>query len=523
MDCLSGSEISCLRFIPKLFSHGFSTAASMTTSQRQPAFTALLIFCGLLLLIWFTRLPGIDRFPAFIDEMIHIYGSELGYKVSPLVNADIGRQGTIWWMMLFQAHLGDPVWVGRVATVLALMPGAAALMAVARLMAGHWAAVFAGVFFLLSNYHMFFGRLALADPIAGSAVLVAIYFAARLARRRSLTDAAMVGLLLAVGVVAKINVLPFLGVPIAAALCLHPREKINVRGQLMWLGVALGVAVGLIAAFVIVLRIFGYDFVTNSVSYALTNRGAASINNTVDLQRISGNMQAMLRLVSDYLGVGVVLLLIGSQVVLMARRQFFLPLCLIGPVLTLWASQIQESRFLVVPVALLLLGGAVVLARLVRGRGYVLQATAVAAVVVWGGIQWLPFTLAGMISPDKLPLPQVDTAQYLESDAAGTGYVDVDNFLDAYPVREVIGLVSNCQAFRYANFNRYRVDCPVLNPNGSNIPALRELVNQKQADGVFVLVQDIPYVPHDIPGQLLTVIQRPNGGPAISIYQLSSP
>lgn len=495
----------------------------MSISNRFTPHNFIFVCCGLLLLIWLTRLLGIDHFPAFIDEMIHIYGSELGYTVSPLVNADLGRQGTIWWMMLFQAHLGAPVWIARVATVLAQLPGIAALMAVARLTAGKWAAVFAGLLFLFSNYHMFFGRLALADPIAASAVLVAIYFAARLARRRSLVDAAVVGLLLAVGVVAKINVAPFLGVPIAAALCLHPRRKINVRGQLTWLAVALGVAVGLIAAFVIMLRLFGYDFVTNSVSYALTNRGAASISNTVDLQRITGNIQGMATLIAGYLGIAALLLLVVAQVMLLARRQFFVPLCLLGPLVTLWASLIQESRFLVVPAALLLLGGAIGLAWLVSGRSRVLPALALAAIGIWGGVQWLPFTAAGINTPDNLPLPPVDVAQYIQSDAAGTGYNQVYAFLSDYPVREVIGLVSNCQTFRYKAISSYPVDCPRLNPNGSNIPALIELVNQKQAEDVFVLLQDIPYVPQDIPGKLLTVIERPGGGPQLSIYQLSSP
>src|SRR5690242_2029182 len=168
----------------------------------------LLICVGLMLVIWLTRLMGIALFPPFIDEMVHVHGSEQGYSISPLMNANLGRQGTIWWMMMFQAHLGSPIWISRVVTVLALMPGIAALMATGRLFAGYWGAALAGLLFLFSNYHMFFGRLALADPIAGSAGLVAIYFAARLKWRRSLLDALMVGILLAVGMVAKINVAP---------------------------------------------------------------------------------------------------------------------------------------------------------------------------------------------------------------------------------------------------------------------------------------------------------------------------
>ncbi len=509
----------------------------------------LMICVGLLLVIWLTRLIGIDHFPPFIDEMIHVHGSELGYTVSPLVNADLGRQGTIWWMMLFHAHLGSPVWIARVATVLALLPGIAALMATARLAVGYWGAALAGLLFLFSNYHMFFGRLALADPIAGSAVLVAIYFAARLGRRRNYFDALMVGILLTVGVVAKINVAPFLGVPVAVALCLHPSSKkyaiqnphptpppqamegakqgtqsliYRIRGQVMWLVVALGTAGILIGGFVVALRLFGYDFVTNSVSYALTNRGNASINGMVDTNRIIMNIQASFDLLSGYLGVVTVVLLVAAQVILIIRRQFYVVLCLFGPMVAIWASLIQESRFLVVPVALLLLGGAIVLAGLIRNRGRVVQIAAIAVIGVWAVLQWLPFAAAGVNQPNELPLPAVDVAQYINSDAAGTGYPQVRDYLANYDVREVIGLVSNCQAFRYLTMSNYTVDCPTLNPNGSSIPTLVDLMNQKRGADVFVLLQQIPYVPQAVAGKLLTVIERPGGGPSISIYQLSA-
>ncbi|MBI1277940.1 MAG: hypothetical protein GC179_07410 [Anaerolineaceae bacterium] len=503
----------------------------------KPSSAGLMVCVGLLLLIWLTRLIGIDHFPPFIDEMIHVHGSELGYTVSPLVNADLGRQGTIWWMMLFQAHLGSPVWIARVATVLALLPGMAALMATARLFAGYWAAVLAGLLFLFSNYHLFFGRLALADPIAGSAVLVAIYFAARLSKRRSHFDALMVGILLTAGVVAKINVAPFLGVPIAAVLCLRQKKNARfnhrdtenteefrdkIRGRVIWLAVALGTAGILIGVFVLGLRFFGYDFVTNSVSYALTNRGNAPISGMVDSARIIGNIQASFDLLGGYLGVMTVILLLIAQAVLIFRRQFYVVLCLFGPMVAIWASLIQESRFLVVPVALLLLGGAVVLAGLVRDRNRVVQAAAVAVIGLWAAAQWLPFAITEVRQPNETPLPAVDVAQYINSDAAGTGYPEVRDFLAAYDVREVIGLVSNCQAFRYLTMSSYSVDCPALNPNGSSIPGLVELMNQKQGRDVFVLLQKIPYVPEAVPGKLLTVIERPGGGPSISIYQLSA-
>jgi hypothetical protein len=242
----------------------------------------------------------------------------------------------------------------------------------------------------------------------------------------------------------------------------------------------------------------------------------------VSINRLVVTVQITLELISGYLGSAAVVALLVAQVVLLVRRQFYLVLCLFGPMVAIWASLIQESRFLVVPVALLLLGGAVVLAQLVDKCGRWVQVAAVAVIGVWGAVQWLPFTVASINQPGNPPLPAVDVAQYINSDAAGTGYPEVQAFLSTYEVREVIGLVSNCQAFRYLTMGHYTVDCPTLNPNGSSIPKLNELMNQKRGEDVFVLLQAIPYVPQTVPGKLLTEIQRPGNGPKISIYQLSS-
>ena len=488
--------------------------------------TGLLICVALLLLIWMTRLIGIDHFPPFIDETIHIHGGELARNVSLFNDGQIGRQGTFWWMMLFQAYKSSPIWIARVITVLALLPGIAALMATARLAAGYWAAFFFGLLFLFSNYHMFFGRLALADPIAGSAVMVAIYFAARLSRRWHWLDALATGVLLAVGFVAKVNIVPFLGVPLAAVVCLNPAGKVNVRRQAMWLGIALGTALGLIAVFVVGMRLVGQDVLTRSLFLALNGEVSTVKRSLIDVQRILNNMQWTYALISFYLGGIVVAVLVASLVILVVRRQFFVVLCLLGPMLVIWIGIVQESRFLVLPLALLFLAGAIVLATLIRKRGQIIHLVAVSLLVVWGAVQWLPSTVTAINDPYHIPLPAVDVQQYIISNASGTGFPETMQYLEGYPVNDVIGLLMNCQGFRYLALNQkrsYQVDCPTVNLNGSSIADLTKIVNEKRKDGVFVLLQKTDYVPQDIPGKLLSVIDRPNGGSAIYVYQLSAP
>src|SRR5690606_30490540 len=110
----------------------------------------------------------IDSFPPFIDEAFHVgvaeYISETG---GILAYAGEGRIFSIWWYLIFQpASAGDAIWLVRVATLLAVLPGIAALIATGRLAAGIWGGVLTGLVYLFSTYHMFFDRLALSDTVS---------------------------------------------------------------------------------------------------------------------------------------------------------------------------------------------------------------------------------------------------------------------------------------------------------------------------------------------------------------------
>ena len=143
----------------------------------------------ILLLFWLTRTLAADLYPVFIDETVHIeYGEQMVALQSPIY-IDIGRLFTIWWIIPFQPLAGSPVWVARVAIVLASLPGLAALLAVSRKIAGRWGLLLTGVFFIGSSYLTFFGRMALADPIALTPIGIAIWAAYRLRHRFNYRDA----------------------------------------------------------------------------------------------------------------------------------------------------------------------------------------------------------------------------------------------------------------------------------------------------------------------------------------------
>jgi hypothetical protein len=490
------------------------------STPKPPQKWTLVIGCGLIFCLFVSRLIGINTFPPFIDETIHIHGSEQGYNQSILANANLGRQFTMWWMMVFQTHQGSPIWMGRVATLLAVLPGVAALMGMVRLAAGNWGMTLAGLIYLFSSYHFFFGRLALADPTAASATFIAIYAAYRLSRRYRISDALITAFFLFIAVGVKISALPYLGIPIAAGLTLHP-VKHTLRKQIQWGLVALGAAIVLVLAYILGLRVFKQDVFSNSVSYALTNRGGTAASTLLDVGRILNNVRFTIDILTVYLSAPVLIISLLSMLILLIRRGWYIPLCTLAPLAIIWINQIQESRFLFSAAALLLLSMALVVGDFLRKQVRIVQVIGLGLVLSWGVLQWLPFVRTAGNNPVDLSLPAADFAQYVRSDASGFGLPDVRAVLQERQPIVVIGLLANCQGLRFLSLHDFPMACPNLNPNGEDIEELAAMLDENRAPGVYVVLEALPFVPDSVDGELIAVIERPDGGPTLSIYDLT--
>jgi hypothetical protein len=471
-------------------------------------------------LVWALHLHDISAFPPFIDETIHIRSAELiATNGTPMQDVTLGRPFTNWWFTLFQPAASAPMWTARTATILISLLTLAALMGIGKLAAGVYGMALFGFLYTFSAYHLFYGRLALADPIAGAAVALAIYFAYRLSRRAHWIDAALVGVLLFTAFGAKTSTLPYFGVPVAAALTLRPASRLWSE-NLRWLMIALGVAFGLSAAFVVGLRVLGYDYLTNSLSLAVSSRGTADPNRILSLERILQNARFTVETLSAYTGWFLLALLGLSLVGLALRRKFYLLLCLLAPVGVIWFNQEQQLRYYIVPVALLLLCGVIALADVLKQLRTPTPQIAVALVGLGALVGWLPFAQTAFGDPAGLPLPPTDRAQYIQSDAAGFG---LEQVLDALPsdVQQVIGVLSNCQGLRYIASPRMRalILCPPLRPDGQDIEAITTLLEESRRPGIYTVLEALPYAPAQSPGQQIAVIDV--GRPTLSIYSLA--
>jgi hypothetical protein len=472
---------------------------------------------GLLALFWATRVLNIARFPFFIDEGLHVYFSEVTMQRHPFIYANKYYLFSIWWWSLFAVPLAAPVWLARTVTLLAILPGVAAVVGLGRLMAGVWGAALAGLLYVFSTYHTFFERLAMADPISASAVLVGIYFAYRLSRRVSIWDAVLCGIAIFLAVGAKLSAVPYLGIPIAAFMTLQPQSMPAWGARVRWLVAALATEGVLFGALVVGLSIAtGNPFANASEHVGLGDTGMLGV-----LGRIPGSAGYMLENLQGFVGVGGLVMLALVLVGLVAFRRYFLLLCLIPPTLVFLLSEIQGSRYYAAPVSVMLLCAAVVVGELMRRYGRTAQTVGLAAVFAWGMVAWLPFASTMNNDPLHVPLPARDYREYVMGDSSGFGLDTVrDTLLAEHPVR-VIGIMANCQALRYEAMGDFPVECPRINPNGDTIPELAQLMDDSRAEGVYVVLEAIDYLPDRAPGTLLAAIDDPSGRPRLTLYNLA--
>lgn len=490
------------------------------TANRKPLLIALAVGILALLLFWFTRLPGIANFPFFIDEGLHVYFSEVTAQRHPFIYANKYYLFSIWWWTLFGVPFAAPIWLSRVVTLLAVLPGVAAVIGLGRQAAGARGALFGALLYLFSTYHFFFERLALADPISASAALLSVYFAFRLSQRVNHWDAALTGLAAFLALGAKLSALPYLGVPVAAALFLRPPHA-TPRQRWRWLAVALVTEGVSTALFVLALVIAGRNPFANAADHVGLSEGGIGEM----LARIPRSAGYMLENLAGFItpaGVGLVAL---ALLFLLVQRRFFLLACLIAPAAAFLLSDMQGSRYYAAPMGVLLLCLAVAFAELSNAYRKPLKPLigALLAFILlgWGWVGFRPFLAQMNDAPTSLALPAHDYREYLASDASGVGLETVRDLLRQHDAERVIGIMANCQGLRYESFGLFPVECPTINPSGETIPELEALMNASRAEDVYVVLEAIDYLPDSAPGRVVGTVNAATNRPRLTLYSLA--
>jgi hypothetical protein len=343
-----------------------------------------------------------------------------------------------------------------------------------------------GLLYAFSPFHLFFDRLGLSDALSASLVMMAISYMVRaIPSKGERTDGSYVpGIFLFAAVFAKVSALPYLGIPLAAFVAVRPRWRTTRLLPLV-------IAALLLAGYALLLAWRGQD-----LFFYLQSGGLR----TSFLDNVLPNARGTLETLLAYGGLLLAPLALLGLILLLARKEWYLPLVLIAPLLVLWLSARQGSRHIIVPMTLMLALAAIALAWLWRKSASVRILTGLLLVLFVG--HGLTFFEAITVHPAGTRLLAAsDFQEYNASEGGGFGLPQVVDRLAQENPTEVIGLLPNCQGLRMLAWDRFLVTCPRISPDGEDMDALRALVAESRRAGVYVVVEDVAYVPQDVVGR----------------------
>ncbi|MFN8561878.1 MAG: hypothetical protein U0703_09720, partial [Anaerolineae bacterium] len=131
-------------------------------------------FALLVLILWLSRLPGLETLPLHNDEGLHLTRAVEVWNLHPFWEIRDGKVINHWAIALFYPQ-NAPVFAGRIATIFVSVVGFAAGYALVRRAFGANAALLAGALWIACPYLFFFERLALSDAEAGALVVLALW------------------------------------------------------------------------------------------------------------------------------------------------------------------------------------------------------------------------------------------------------------------------------------------------------------------------------------------------------------
>jgi hypothetical protein len=206
---------------------------------RRPAEAALALL--LVLVYWATRLPALDALPLHNDEGLHLTRAVEVWNLHPFWEISDGKIINHWLIAAFYPQ-HEPVFIGRIATVLVGTIGLVCGGMLARRLAGPAAGILAMLLWIASPYLFFYERLAFSDAEAGALAGAALLAAWHLTRHMTIRRAVITGVVLACAVLFKFTAAPFALSIVLMVLLLgraSPRQRITALAIIGLTGAAL--------------------------------------------------------------------------------------------------------------------------------------------------------------------------------------------------------------------------------------------------------------------------------------------
>ncbi len=478
-------------------------------------------FALLLLILWLSRIPALEALPLHNDEGLHLTRAVEVWNLHPFWEIRDGKIINHWAIALFYPQ-HDPVFAGRIATILVSMIGLAAGYALTKRVFGERAALLAGVLWIASPYLFFFERLALSDAEAGALVVLALWASWRLAERGTVKRAVVTGLALALAVLFKFTAAPF---AFSVALIVLLRARYPIGRRLLLLLIAAGVVAACFALPLGYLLLRGSDLFSIALGWIGGGSGGANQGIGANLAMLASQLLGFsLPIWSVALVAGLILL-----AVLRPRTGGLLLLAVGIPLASIivLGREVLPRHFVVTLPALLLLGGAGIGVALDRWQASE-RWRALSSVTLLLAVGFVPFALHAYTAPDQLRVPEAVWTQYFSQHSSGYGLREaVQAFPQTISDRSapIIASMTSDSCHR-ANF--YAIDeLEMTCTEAPGLAQIRQALNDHAEVYALVEAATGAHFPQDADGlnadaELVTTYPRPGAdGQPVTLWRIA--
>ncbi len=381
------------------------------------------------------RLAGSMRLPLFLDEALH------------LDRAHAAMQGEFfswnarkWLYPVFLSIMrpGGPEgpWLARALSAQMGVVSAACCIALGRQIGSERTGRIAGILYTALPLAVFHERQALADPLLAMLTTLAVLSSSQAARRPSPLPPLIAAFALAAAVLTKLSALPFLSLPLLAALILPVR--------LRWSAVSRGILIAATALLVITLT---YGVIIResggqstpialliSKTLELTPASSTAAETAPAANRLIASVHFAVELAPWYVGWGTLALIVFGVIGAWRTPQRLAVLYLLvpgvffaaGPILA--SRPVDASRYFLPNVSALVILAAVgwtTGAEMLSGWGSRIRRIAKWSVPAVTLAPALVLDALLIMQPSSAPLTRVDRSQYFANTPSGTGYHEI--------------------------------------------------------------------------------------------------
>jgi dolichyl-phosphate-mannose-protein mannosyltransferase len=392
-----------------------------------------------------SRLAGLAALPMFLDERIHLRWAQWiaqGRRLRlPFIS---GRGLSVYMLAALTPQASDPLLVGRLLTVAVGIVTMAAVHRLALRASGdRRAADAAALFSIACPFTLLYDRMVLTDAFLSAATALTLVLALSVAEEPRARSGVLLGIAIALGILAKTTGLVLFVVPLLAWLAVAPDRR--------------RAAPALAAAYAVAGALVAYPL---WLFFRKTDELSGALGTRENEDSLAGNAAANLRLAAEWLWAywtpGLALLaLAGLVLVLLGKTRpggrgaaLLLGIVTVGPTLAFVAvSEIWYPRYLLfttVPLVALAGWGFVATFDLLHARLLAPGARAgpwAALALALLLVPALRFDLALWTDPSRAPFPALDRFQYVTGWPSGYGTHDSIAFLRAQRERTPAGLV----------------------------------------------------------------------------------